>query len=414
MKRVLMIAFHYPPASVSSGIQRTLKFSAYLPELGWEPSVLTVHPRAHEHRTPDQLRDIPSSIVVKRAFALDAARHLSIAGRHPLLFALPDKWSSWWLGGVYSGLALIRSIKPQVIWSTYPIATAHMIGHTLHRLTGLPWVADCRDSMTEDHYPSNKTVRAAYLRIERNVVASAAKVVFTSPGTLEMYRARYPNAPASRWHTIQNGYDEENFRSATAKSATAANGRPVTLVHSGIVYPSERDPTQFFDALAELKSQGKIGASRLRIVLRGTRYDAFLRPELERRDISDIVRLEAPIGYEEALAEMLAADGLLILQASNCNHQIPAKLYEYFRARRPVLALTDPVGDTAGEMRRAGLPAIAPLDDKAKIAATLLEFIAGIERGAAQFASEDAVHSASRRGRTEQLAGLLDAVVAAS
>jgi hypothetical protein len=413
MKRVLMIAYHFPPLSISSGIQRTLKFSTYLPEMGWEPSVLTVHPRAYEQQAPDQLRDIPESMVVRRAFGLNAIRHFSIGGRYPRLLALPDRWVSWWLGGVYSGLAMIRELKPHVIWSTYPIATAQLIGLTLHRLSGIPWVADLRDSMTEENYPAERTVRSVYRWIERKVVQHASKVVFTSPGTLEMYRRRYPAAPADRWDMIQNGYDEENFRSATSSSRGRSASGPVTLVHSGILYPSERDPTQFFDALAELKKERKIDASRLRVILRGTRYDHIFKPELERRDIADVVRLEAPIGYEAALAEMLGADGLLIFQASNSNHQIPAKLYEYFRARRPVLALTDPAGDTAGEMRSAGLPAIAPLDDRAKIAATLLGFIASVEAGAAPVASEEAVEQASRRNRTRQLGALLDAVAAA-
>jgi glycosyltransferase involved in cell wall biosynthesis len=410
VKRVLMIAFHYPPASISSGIQRTLKFSAYLPEMGWQPSVLTVNPRAHEHQSQEQLGEIPESVVVRRAFALDTARHLSFRGRYPLMLALPDKWASWWLGGVISGLAMIRKIRPQVIWSTYPIATAQWIGFTLHRLTGVPWVADLRDSMTEQNYPTNETVRSKYLWIEHKVVEHATKVVFTTPGTLDMYRARYPAVPAKRFAVIQNGYDEENFRSATARPATRDAARTITLVHSGILYPSERDPTQFFDAIAELKSAGNINASRLRVVLRGTRYDSTFRPELERRDIADIVRLDPPVGYEAALAEMLSADGLLIFQASNCNHQIPAKLYEYFRARRPVLGLTDPIGDTASEMRAAGLSAIAPLDDRAKIASVLLDFIAGIESRTAEVATDDAVVSASRRTRTVELAHLLDSV----
>ena len=413
MKRVLMIAYHYPPASISSGIQRTLKFSTYLPELGWQPSVLTVHPRAYEHQAPDQLHEIPASVTVRRAFAMEAGRHLGIGGRYPLILGLPDKWSSWWLGGVWSGLAMIRAFKPHVLWSTYPIATAHMIGLTLHRLSGIPWVADLRDSMTEDDYPAQKTVRNVYRWLERKAVERASRVVFTTPGTLAMYRARYPDAPAERFEVIQNGYDEENFRSATASSAQRRAG-PVTLVHSGILYPSERDPTQFFDALAALKGSGKITASRLKIVLRATRYDSIYKPEIERRGIADLVSLEAPIGYEAALAEMLSADGLLILQASNCNHQIPAKLYEYFRARRPVLALTDPVGDTAGEMRLAGLPTIAPLDDSGAIAEALLAFVASVEERRAPVARDDAVAAASRRHRTVELKQLLDSVAAAA
>ncbi|HJR70339.1 MAG TPA: glycosyltransferase, partial [Gammaproteobacteria bacterium] len=144
-----MIAFHFPPASISSGIQRTLKFSTYLPEFGWKPNVLTVHPRAYESTGSDQMGDIPQDLVVRRAFSLNAARHMTLAGRYPLFLALPDRWSSWWLGGIVSGLKMIREQRPDVLWSTYPIATAHLIALTLHRLTSIPWVADCRDSMTE-------------------------------------------------------------------------------------------------------------------------------------------------------------------------------------------------------------------------------------------------------------------------
>ena len=114
------------------------------------------------------------------------------------------------------------------------------------------------------------------------------------------------------------------------------------LLHSGIVYRSERDPKEFFAAVAELKRGGRLTRDDLQIVLRASGDDAGFRRDVEALGIDDIVRLEPPIDYLGALQEMLAADGLLILQASNCNAQVPAKLYEYLRAKRPILALTDP------------------------------------------------------------------------
>ena len=93
MKRVLMIAYHFPPLAGSSGIQRTLRFMRHLPEFGWEPLVLTAHPRAYERTSSDQLADIPEGIVVARAPAFDAARHFAIAGRYPRFLARPDRWA---------------------------------------------------------------------------------------------------------------------------------------------------------------------------------------------------------------------------------------------------------------------------------------------------------------------------------
>ncbi len=411
MKRVLMVAYHYPPVGVSSGIQRTLKFSQHLREFDWQPSVLTVNPRAYASTSDDQLGEVPEGVDVRRAFGLDAARHLAVAGRYPRILCLPDRWSSWWFDGVRTGMSLIRKYRPDVIWSTYPIATAHLIGLTLQRLSGLPWVADCRDSMTEENYPADRTTRKAYQWIERKVVSRADRVVFTTPGARNMYANRYPAEVESKWAIIPNGFDEENFCMAEEFIDESSSPGTLTLVHSGVLYPLERDPTAFFDAIAELKHEGKISAEGLQIRLRATGHDDLYRPMIEHRKISDVVKLEPRLIYRDALAEMLTADGLLIFQASNCNHQIPAKLYEYFRAMRPIFALTDPRGDTAGAMKTIGIDSIARIEDMRHIKTELLSFLDLIHQGRAPVPRKSDVASFSRHARAGDLAGLMDSVV---
>ena len=136
-----MIAFHYPPLRGSSGIQRTLSFSRDLPDHGWEPIVLSAHPRAYESSGDDQLKDIPSGVPVYRPFALDTARHLAVRGRYLKALAIPDRWSSWRWGAIPCGARILKEHRPDVIWSTFPIATAHVIGRSLHARSGKPWVA---------------------------------------------------------------------------------------------------------------------------------------------------------------------------------------------------------------------------------------------------------------------------------
>jgi len=93
-----MIAYHFPPLAGSSGIQRTLRFAQQLPELGWEPLVLTADARAYERTSDDLLDEVPSGLVVKRAFALDTARQLSVGGRYFGRLARPDRWMTWRFG----------------------------------------------------------------------------------------------------------------------------------------------------------------------------------------------------------------------------------------------------------------------------------------------------------------------------
>lgn len=412
MRRALLIAFHYPPLRGSSGIHRTLSFSRNLRERGWQPIVLTAHPRAYANKGEDLMGSIPADVPVHRAFALDSSRHLAWRRAYPKLLALPDRWASWCLGAVPAGLSLVRRYRPDVLWSTYPIATAHLVGLWLHRLTGIPWVADFRDSMTEEHYPPDATVRNVFRWIERNTVARASRAVFTTPGALRMYADRYPRLPASRWAVIPNGYDEEQFIEAERGASRASGPGPrLVLVHSGLLYPSERDPRPFFGAIADLKQAGRIDASSLQIVLRASGFDDQYGSMLREAGIDDIVRLEPSVGYREALAEMLAADGLLLFQATNSNHQIPAKVYEYLRARRPIFAMTDPTGDTARVLAEAGIDTVVPLDSRPRIAEGLARVLDAIRQGTAPLPTPEEILRHSRRARTGEMATLFDAVV---
>lgn len=415
-RKVLIVAFHYPPVAGSSGIQRTLKFSAYLRHHGWEPIVLTVNPRAHEAVTDGQMAEIPPGLQVERAFALDTRRHLSIKGRYLRPMAIPDRWASWFPAGVWRGLKIIRRERPAVIMSTFPIATAHMIALALRRLSGLPWLADFRDNMTDPDFPRDPMTWRFNRRLEAQCVRHCTKATFTTRGALQMYADRYPEIEASRWEVIENGFDEDNFADAETGLERKPLGQPgqLTLIHSGVLYPEERDPRPFFAALASLKQSGQISGTTLQVVLRATGSDGIYIPMLQRYCIEDIVRLAPPIGYRDALREMLCADGLMLFQAAMCNHQIPAKLYEYLRAGRPILALTDPMGNTAEALRAAGGSAIVDLTSEDDIRAGLTRFIAGLAGGKATGTDHAATALHSRRARTAELATLLNALAAAS
>lgn len=409
LRRVLMVAYHFPPQRGSSGLQRTLQFVRNLPALDWKPLVLSAAPRAYEATGDDQLAAIPQEAEVRRAFALDTARHLAWRGRYLGWMALPDRWASWILGAVPAGLALVRRHRPEMIWSTYPIASAHLIGLVLHRLTGLPWVADFRDPMVDAVHPNGRARRAVALWIEAQTLRHCSRAVCTTAGAARSYRARYPWLPAERLCVIENGYDEDTFAGA-GKPAPRAPGGPLVLLHSGIVYTVERDPGPLFAALAALRAAGRIAPATLRLVLRAPVMDDFLRELAARHGIADMVEIAPALPYRAALAEMLAADALLVLQAANCNDQVPAKLYEYLRAGRPVLALTDAAGDTAATLRAAGIDTIGPLDDAAGIAAALLRFLELVREGRAPLAPPEVVRGHERRAHAQRLAALFEEI----
>jgi glycosyltransferase involved in cell wall biosynthesis len=403
-RRALIIAYHFPPLAGSSGIQRTLRFVQHLPAFGWQALVVSAHPRAYERTSGDLQSDIPNGTVVRRAFALDTARHLAWRGRYIGSMARPDRWVSWKYDAVRQGMRLIRELKPDVIWSTYPIATAHLIGAELHRKSGLPWVADFRDPMAQDNYPSDPITWRQFSDIEAHALHHAAASIFTTPGAARVYRERYPQC-AARVAVIENGFDEETFVAAEAArpGTVPLTSGAITLLHSGIVYPDERDPTQLMQALGHLRQRGALQPSSFRIRFRAAVHDELLHQLAQRYGVDDLIETLPAVNYRDALHEMRCADALLVMQASNCNEQIPGKLYEYLRARRPIVCLSDPVGDTAGLLRRSGVDTIARLDSADEIAELLPRFLDRVRSGTAPLPTEESIDAASRRGRTRQL-----------
>lgn len=408
-----MVAFHYPPFSGSSGLLRTLKFSQYFPAHGWRPLVLTAHPRAYPQVRNDQLNEIPSGISVTRAFALDAAKHLSVGGSYLRLTALPDRWASWWFGAVPAGMSLIRRYRPAVIWSTYPIATAHLIALTLHRLTGLPWVADFRDSMTEENYPADASTRRCYRWIERQTTRYASLCVFTARATREMYLKRYPDLKPAQCLLLPNGYDEKDFQDLTESFGMQAqrNG-PTRLIHSGLLYPDDRDPRPFFRSLSMLKHEGVENAGSLQILLRAPGSEDYYSAIIKDLMIEDMVSLLPSLPYKQSLQECLDADGLLLFQAASCDHQIPAKAYEYLRLRRPLFALTAESGDTAGLLRETGGATIVDLLDEQAISTAFPRFLRMVRGQQHPLPSTGKVHQYDRQRQAAEMAESLERLVA--
>ncbi|NOX75396.1 MAG: glycosyltransferase family 4 protein [Gammaproteobacteria bacterium] len=410
-KRVLMVAFQFPPFQGSSGIQRTLSYCRYLPESDWQPLVLAPTARAYPHRSDDLMSRVPQDLIVKKTFSLDAARDLSIAGRYLRWSAIPDQWASWWFSAVPAGLRMIKQYRPQAIWSTYPTSSAHMIAMTLQRMSGLPWIADFRDPMVYESFPTEPLTRRSRSWLERKTLQHCAKAVFVTPSAQALYRERYPQLPDTRFALISNGYDEESFSSLPDAAPTPADAsKPLLLVHSGLLEPQDRDPEPFFTALAGLFERGEIQRGKLKIILRASGSESLYHEQIKARGLSDVVTLEPRCAYQQALKEMLSADGLLVFQGPDCNRQIPGKIYEYIRARKPMLSLVDMRGDTAQLLKTLGIDTNARIDDTDDIARALGRFVKLLKQGQAPVASEEDVLRYSRHQKAIELAQLLDSV----
>lgn len=409
---LLIVAFHFPPLQASSGLHRPLAFARYLLSAGWRITVLTAAERAYEKTYPENLRLIPDGAAVIRANAWDTSRHLSVAGRYPGWMALPDRWQTWIPFALISGVRAARKRPFDAVLSTFPLASAHVIGLGLKRLLGKPWIADFRDPMAQETYPTDVRTREHYFRLERRIFSRADRVTVTTRGTADYYEDRYGEFARNKLSVIENGFDPETMEiSATQNSKAPAPGRKLMLLHSGLLYPKDRNPETFLRALAQLLKRGDITDSSIEVRFRASGYEQHHRALIEKYGLSSVVTLLPSVPYAEAHAEMMEADGLLLFQASSCNRQIPAKAYEYLWAGRPVIGITDPAGDTGRLLCSMQIPGIAALEDEAGVLDVLTIALRQIRAGEYFVPDRARVMSLSRQHRAGELKTLLEQLV---
>ena len=373
--KLLMISFHFPPISQSSGYLRALKLAKYLPSLNIEPTILTVKSNVYDAINLNNLallNELSKDTKIYRTTAFNASKHFAWKGKYLSWFAIPDLWSSWLPFGVIKGLKLENKNNFDAIWITYPISTALFIGYFLSLLIKKPLYVDLRDPVWEEETWEG-TVKQKLIRwIEKKIVFKAAAVIFTSQGTIEKYKRRYGKFIHRKFHLIENGFDEDDF----CNLPTTTKPSKKLFLHSGLLPYYERDPSCFFQAVAQLKEENNLTSKEVFFRFRATGYNLLYKRLIDKLNISDLIELCERKDYQFALSEMFSADVLMVFQHRTCNWQIPAKLYEYLRVGKPLLLLTGNDSDTLNETKKSGIAyKKAEIDDINEIKAAILQLL---------------------------------------
>ena len=410
-RRLLMIAFHYPPAN-ASGTLRALKFSRYLREFDWEVSLLTVPEGCHEVLDPALLAQVPAEVRVHRAFCVDTRRAFSILGRYPAFAAVPDRYVSWLPFAFWRGLQVIRAQGVDAIFSTSPVPTAHLVAYALKRATGLPWVADFRDPWGSGQARGRLRQRVE-TRMEQAVVRRADRVVGTTEELAEELGRRIGAGPSHKTVAIYNGYDESDFAALRATNGA----EPVfCITHAGLLYPAFRHPAVFLRAVRACLDDGRLPAdTRVHFLGSGPlARDPAVQRLIAAAGLERVVTITERIAYREALQTMMDSSALLLLQGGQETHaQVPNKAFEYLRSGRPILCLAPARSATARVLRDFTGVFSADPDDADGVTRQLAEVAEAWRRRPAGFdRAAEGVARYSRQGAARALVGLLDGLVA--
>ncbi len=344
-----MIAFHFTPDS-SIGTQRTLKTAEYLSSYGWDPIILTANSSAYD--STDNNVIIPENLAAHtyRTKAYDVQKHLSIKGKHFEWMKIIDRWTTWVPSAILKGGNLINEYQPDLIWSTSPIPSAHIIARSLSKKFNIPWIADYRDPFSYHHYPTSYIKSKLLKKIDRNTITHAKAVIFTTTKAKELYQAYFNLENSSKFHTVENGYDENNWeklKSYTPLTLDPFNTKKFSLYYSGVLYPNGRNPEPLFEAIHHLHELNIINDDNFELIFQGAGNGEDYSSKLIQLKISNLVTFSNSVNYLDSLYFMTKADALVLIQDQIFNNQTPGKLYEYIRSGKPSIVITPKTSATA-------------------------------------------------------------------
>jgi glycosyltransferase involved in cell wall biosynthesis len=415
--KILIISFYFPPAG-GGGVQRWLKLAGYLPGQGIETHVLA--PDDPRWLQSDPELEIPAQVHVHRAryhgpsgirpgeklLGLSGPRRLwRRALLTPRRLLLPDENVGWLVGALPAARRIVRREGIDVVITTSPPTSVHMIGAHLRRHTGVRWIADLRDSIVakSDRHYERALVRLkekANRRLARTIARRADAIVCVTPTI-----AREMTALGARGETlvIPNGADFDDFACIEYEP-----GKRFRITHTGNFF-GKRDPRPFLSALAQIDAP-----ITARFIGEFRTADRLWAESL---GLGERLELTSFQPHAQAIASQRNSEALLLLipySGGRGTDVTSGKIYEYLAARRPIIAAVPPQGAAAELVREAGAGLVVPPDDSDAIRSALEALVERWRKGTLGDVelSPDLVRSIDRKERMREIAELIEKIAA--
>jgi len=395
MKKALIITYYWPPAG-GSGVQRWLKFVKYFRDFDIEPIVYTVQNPSYPIIDESLINDVPENIEILKHPIWEPNSLLSLFGKKKgesagflnpkpsflgkLLqyiranYFIPDARKFWVKPSVKFLKNYLEEYKVDVVITTGPPHSMHLIGLQLKQQLNIKWIADFRDPWTEIDYfhqlPLTKKAIKKHHRLEEEVLRSADAVLVVGNTMKENFSKFNSNV-----FTVTNGYDE------TISNAVIELDSKFSVTHIGLMN-ADRNPKMLWEVLSEIVTENKEFADDFELKLIG-KVAISVNGDILKHGLSKNVHVLNYVPYNEVIKFQQASQVLLLIvnNVPSAKGIITGKIFEYLMAKRPILAIAPIDGDLAEILNITNGGFVIDFEDKDSLKRSILDLYSDFKKG---------------------------------
>lgn len=412
-----------------SGVQRPLKFIKYLRDFGWNPIVLCPEPGMYPYFddslqaevdkiSPEIIRISPNTLFHLGGSSRSTQREKKIPDsaakvvrRLLRLFMYPDNKKGWIAPAVEKGLKIIKNRNIELIFSTAPPFSNHIIGKKLSEETGKPLILDYRDAWLNNHFMDGMFgwQKQKMRKLESGCLQKADLVTGLDEFMLGEMKDEYGEL-IKNMEVLTHGYDPEDFDGVSNSTLDYKKGK-LNFLYSGLFYESNQ-PDIFLKAVKKAESKGLLSTGDIHLHFQGG-IDERIHQLIRSLHLDHLVTNYGYVNHKTAVANLKQADVLWMISNFDESHkQVKSgKLFEYFGSGKPVIGIVNE-GKEAELLRNYGAGFVADINSEDQIAEQIGTVFTKWKSGIEMHGNAEFIHKFNRKIITKQLAEIFDKISA--
>jgi glycosyltransferase involved in cell wall biosynthesis len=430
-KTALLFTYYWPPAS-GPGVQRWLKFVKFLPKYGWKVIVVTPKNGSYPNTDSTLLEDIPKQTPIEKTVTLEPFRLFNILSGNPgkgktstvgmneikgsqtlikriaayvrANIFIPDARMGWVPFAISRGKKILKKNSIDLIITTGPPHSTHLVGLKLSQKLALPWISDFRDPWTSIYYnkflPRSQRSKKKDHELESRVLSTANSVITVSKGIEQEFENRAQNI-----HVIPNGYDQEDFTGL--KNHKKEDIFKLSYIGN---LKGNQNCSAIWKAIKEISAENESFRTSFKLSFTGNIHEEVLRTFKE-FEIDSLTESLPFVEHQEAVKRMFESDALLfpIPRAENSEQIITGKIFEYLASKTPLLSVGPVSGDAARILNECNRSPMIDYEDEKAIKQRLLTLFENWSKSDTRPKHQGDEHEQfSREKLTQTLANILN------